>query len=202
MSLNKLSIMSLLVLLVVCFCGATAVGSPVIQELYYDSPSTDTDNVFTEILGTPAMDLTGWSLIGINGTGGSTYKTVDLTGAVIPSDGLLVIATATAATWLQPHVDFVADVDWQNGSDSVQLIGPGAIVYDTIGYGISAFAYEGSPALDVFAGSSLSRDAFGTDTDNNYNDFTAGTPTPGVIPEPAALSLLAIGGLALLRRRK
>lgn len=113
-----------------------------------------------------------------------------------------MIATASAATWLQPHVDFVADVDWQNGSDSVRLVGPGSFVYDTIGYGFSASVYEGSPAVDAQPGSSLSRDEFGTDTHNNFNDFTAGTPTPGVIPEPAALTLLAIGSLGLMRRRR
>lgn len=68
---------------------------------------------------------------------------------------------------------------------------------------------EGNPAADV-SGLSLSRDQFGTDTNDNATDFSASTPTPGVgpspsvVPIPAALPLLLTGlaGLGLIGWRK
>ena len=109
------------------------------------------------------MLLDGWSLVGINGGTGLPYRTLDLTGATIPGDGLLVVATSSAEAGLAAVRDFIANVDWQNGPDAVQLVDPFMSIVDAIQYGNAGInnAGFGLPALDSPAGSSLSRDPFG-----------------------------------------
>ena len=68
-----------------------------IHEVLYDGPGTDADDAFTEIVGSPGFSLDGWRLVGINGGNGEIYRDLDLTGAVIPADSILVIATSNAA---------------------------------------------------------------------------------------------------------
>jgi predicted extracellular nuclease len=185
-----------------------AQASVVIQEVLYDGPGTDADDVFTELFGTPGLDLTGWSLVGINGGDGQAYQTVTLDGQFIPADGLFVIATAAANSTLAAQRDFIANVDWQNGPDALQLRFGGEIM-DALQYGDAGIynAGEGNYAADVTGTISLSRDLFGTDTNDNAIDFSAGDPTPGtgpsVVPIPAAAWMFAsgLGLLPVLRRR-
>jgi len=170
--------------------GLAAPGSatPIIQEVVYDGPGADADDVFTELYGAPGESLDGWTLVGVNGGDGSDYRTVDLSGALFPDDGILVIATSSAAGEALLQRDFVGSVDWQNGPDAVQLRDPGGAVVDALQYGdAGAFnAGEGAFASTVTAGESLSRNSDGTDTDDNAADFTALTvPSPGEGPAPA-----------------
>lgn len=184
---------------------------PVIHEIVYDGPGGDADDVFTELFGESGMVLAGWTLVGINGATGAVYRTLGLTGAVIPDDGLLVIATATASGDVLAQRDFVANVDWQNGPDAVQLRAPDGTIVDALQYGdaLANNAGEGQPAEDVAAGQSLARDLFSTDTNNNVTDFVRGVPTPGVgptatpMPEPGTWILVGLGltGCAMFRRR-
>jgi hypothetical protein len=182
-----------------------AYSLPILSEVLYDGQGSDAREVFTELSGPPGMLLDGWSLVGVNGSSGVVYRTVDLSDAIIPGDGILVIATASAVGALLLHRDFVAPVDWQNGPDAVQLRNTGNDIIDALQYGDAAEhnAGEGTPAPDVSAGFSLSRDEFGTDTDNNINDFKAGMPTPGeraaAVPEPSPRWMLVMG-LAVLAR--
>lgn len=57
-----------------------------INEFHYDNDGTDT-NEFVEIAAAAGTDLTGWSVVGYNGNGGSVYKTVNLAGTVSNSSG-------------------------------------------------------------------------------------------------------------------
>lgn len=91
---------------------------PILSEVMYDGPSTDGDDVFTEIDGLLGTDFTGWTLVGLTGGTGLVDRTVSLTGAVIPSDGLLVVATAAAAGAVLAARDFVGSVDGHNGPDA------------------------------------------------------------------------------------
>ena len=180
-------------------------ATPVIQEVYYDEPGTDGDDVFTEIYGEPELSLDNYYLKGINGANDLVYKTVDLTGAVLSSNGLLVIA-GSGFTMLPAGSYFIGDVDWQNGPDAVQLWYDdgisAAIRYDALAYGGVAHLGEGSPALDAPSGQSLSR-FFGYDTDDNSVDFSVSSPTPGVVPIPCAAWLLGSGliGIVGVRRK-
>ncbi len=195
------------------FCFVILVGLfshahayPVIQEIYYDAPGSDKEDIFTEIYGDPGMSLDGWSLQGVNGADGSDYRTIKLSGAVIPSDGLLVIATSQATGDVFLNRDFTANVDWQNGPDAVVIRDPSNNVVDAVGYGSSKFfpqwAYEVMTAPDVADGSSIARLGLGQDTDNNSDDFLEITnPIPGAgssVPIPGAIWLLGTGLIGLV----
>ena len=154
----------------------------VINEVYYDERGADGDEEFTEIHGPAGMPLDGWSLVGINL--GSTsyprleeYEVIPLVGSV-PASGLYLVAVNANVGGL---VDHIADVDWQNGPDVVQLVDPTGRVIDSIQYGErgDVIVGEGRPANKSGSSKSLSRDADHTDTDDNASDFTEGLPTPG-----------------------
>ena len=120
----RFAAMTVGVLAVACLASRAASAGPIIHEVFYDAVGSDTGQVFTEIYGEAGMGLSGWSLVGINGSSGSPYRTIDLTGAVIPADSLLVIAQSSATPLLAGFRDFVANVDWQNGPDAVQFLDP------------------------------------------------------------------------------
>lgn len=197
---------SLLALMGLVFLSpAQSHAIPVIQEVLYDGPGTDADDVFTEIFGIAGMSLDGWSLVGVNGSDQHSYRTVTLEGAVIPNDGFLVITTFSATADLRAHSDFFGEVDWQNGPDAVQLRDSQGNIIDALQYGDAGMnnAGEGRPAADVASGWSLSRDVFSTDTNDNLADFTpTSSPTPGTgpmpVPEPGALLLLTMSFLGLI----
>ena len=191
---------------------STADAAPIIHEVFYDAAGSDSGQVFTELFGEAGVGLDGWTLVGINGGTGLSYRTVDLTGAVFPSDGLLVIAQSTATGILATERDVIGNVDWQNGPDAVQLLDPMSFVIDALQFGDAGTnnAGFGIPALDAPAGSSLSRDLFGTNTGNNLVDFSVTAPTPGVgptttpptsVPEPSTGVLLGLGLCAAVIRR-
>ncbi|TAJ91848.1 MAG: lamin tail domain-containing protein [Gammaproteobacteria bacterium] len=189
----------------------TAYATPIISEVLYDGSGGDADDVFTEIYGAPGMLLDGWTLTGINGSDGATYRVIDLSGVIIPADGYLVIATASAQIGLASLVDFIANVDWQNGPDSIQLRDPTGIVMDALQYGDAGIHNhgEGAPAAAIVAGHSLARMNPTPDMDNNQIDFIdLSAPTPGTGPyvsevtEPWSISMLLTGIILLLRRQR
>ena len=200
---------SILLLSAASLVAAAAQGAVVIQEVLYDGPGTDADDVFTELFGAPGTSLDDWSLAGINGLNGEVYRMIDLTGLSVPADGLLVLATGSAHSELAAQRDAIANVDWQNGPDALQLL-RGSEVMDALQYGDAGpfNAGEGEVAPDIAGIQSLSRDLFASDTDSNVSDFTATTATPGigpaVVPLPPAIWLLgsALGGLGALRRNR
>ena len=190
----------------------------VLQEIYYDQPGGDGSDVFSELFGPAGFRLDGWSLQGINGTNDTTYRQLDLTGSVIPDDGVFVISSTKANSTLLSVTDLIANIDWQNGSDAVLLVDDQNAIRDALQYGLltSFNRAEGTAADDVSAGYSLSRHYAGLDSNNNLVDFTAlKTPTPGsvkiqaaalspavvAIPSPGTFYLLLIGILVILLPR-
>lgn len=185
----------------------------VLNEVFYDGVGADEGQTFVEIFGPAGMDLTGWRVVGLEGSGGSCgtvngSNNITLAGA-IASDGLFVLADdngagVTAVTVPATHNGGVIDqlnanVDFENGNaDAVQLVHPSGTVVDAMTYGDLATCtvdaggqpiVEGAPAFDTFGGSSLSRWPAGNDTDNNKIDFTPDCdPSAGASPsEPRAL---------------
>ena len=181
-----------------------AAALPLISEVYYDAPGADAGQTFVEIHAPPGTRLDGWRLEGINGANGAAGPVVTLFG-VVPEDGFYVVAddAGGGVTWV-PGANQVADIDLQNGPDSLVLLGPGG-VRDAVGYGTfgpgETFAGEGEPAPDVSAGHSLERWFADLDTNDNALDFAVlSEPTPGwapvlTVPEPPSLALLSVGVL-------
>ena len=191
---------------------SVAQAQTIISEVLYDAAGTDNGNVFVELFGTPGTVLDGLRLEGVNGSDGSVYRTVTLTG-IIPLDGIFVIGDDSGdGTSLVTGADLVVDVDFQNAPDSI-VLRDGFGVLDALGYGdftSSIFAGEGMPAVDVLAGSSLARFNPLVDTDNNLADFTVlELPTPGSVPvsavplPPAAALFLSglLGMVGVARKR-
>ena len=187
-------------------------AATVISEALYDATGTDNGNVFVELYGVPGTVLDGLSLEGVNGTDGSVYLALALSG-VIPGDGIFVVADdAGDGSSLIGGADLVVEMDFQNGPDSI-VLRDGAAVLDALGYGdftSGVFAGEGSAAPDAPAGSSLARLDPLVDTDDNLSDFAVlEVPTPGSVPVssvplPPALPLFLSGFTALcaMRRRR
>jgi len=182
-----------------------------IQEVVYDAAGPDSPHVFTELVGAPGTVLDGWLLIGVNGSTGLPYRTLDLTGAVIPDDGIFVITTSRASVALAAERDFIGAVDWQNGPDAVQLWSSLEELADALQYGDAGEGNrgEGEPAEDVDPGLALTRDASGTDTDNNAADFRSASPTPGrlgesaiPLPAPPTMATLVLGTALLFNRKR
>ncbi len=184
------------------FGSTNAFSSVIISEVFYDADGGDNGKVFVELYGTAGTDLDGWSLVGINGFDGSTTHNIALSG-LIPDDGVFVIADSNGGATEVANADLlIASADFQNGPDSIQLF-QGATLMDALGYGDfsgAVFAGEGNAALAAATGESLARWSL-VDTDDNFTDFVAGLPTPGVVsavPVPAALWLFGSGLLGLL----
>ena len=168
-------------------------GKIVINEIYYDAPTTDTDGLlFVKLFGTPGDAIGGFKIIFLNGDNGTPSDTVVLPdGALIGDDGFYVVADSRTNDLLAtqvPRADFIDNFDPQNGPDSVQLVDGNGTLQDAIGYGAVPTAksasglpmWEGHPAVDVANGHSLSRKILGVDTDDNAADFVElTTPTPG-----------------------
>ena len=207
-------------LLLLLWSGPALAGIVTISELAYDAPGSDDGKVFVELYGPAGWSLSGWSLVGVNGSGGGVTDLIDLSPFTIPADGFLVLADGTSAgTTSVAFADAILpDVDFQNGPDSLRLL-EGASVVDALGYGTfgagHVFAGEGNAVPGVGAGESLARSWANRDTDDNLRDFVGlGTPTPGwgpvardvtAVPEPGTWLLMG-EGLVLLalysRRRK
>ena len=65
-----------------------------INEVHYDNTGTDTGE-FVEIAGVAGTDLTGWSVVLYNGTGGAAYSTLALSGTIADAGsgyGFVVVA--------------------------------------------------------------------------------------------------------------
>jgi hypothetical protein len=164
-----------------------------LNELLFDGPSTDPDDVFIELRGPGGLSLDHFGLENVNGADGDVVKSVDLLGQRIPADGYFVVVHPEAlGTPGNPALAAVADfsstaADFQNGPDSVRLLWGGRTTVDALGYGFTAasaelpnFAGETESVGASRPGESLTRDEASVDSDVNRWDFrVTDAPTPG-----------------------
>ncbi|MGH8776709.1 MAG: hypothetical protein ACRDWI_16670 [Jiangellaceae bacterium] len=95
------------------------VDEPFVSEFHYDNAGTDTGEAI-EIQAEPGTDLTGWSVVLYNGTGGAPYNTRGLSGVV--GDSSVVV--------LDYPVNGI-----QNGSpDGLALVDAGGAVAEFLSY--------------------------------------------------------------------
>ena len=168
--------------------GGGALPEVVINEVLYDAEGSDQE-VFVELWGEPNTILDGMTLIGINGSNGSEYKEIYLTG-MIGDDGYFVVAHPEATGAIAEAADMTTHkVDYQNGPDSLQLRYGGKVL-DALAYGdfgdTETSAGEGESAPDVSnPGQSLGRQVDGADSGDNASDFVViSEPSPGASNQP------------------
>ncbi len=186
-------------------------ATPVISEVLYDAVGADNGYSFVELYGTPGGSLSGLSLQGINGSTGTDYVTLDLSGTFNANGTFVVADDSGDGTSHVANADLILNFDFQNGPDSVQLKSGGSVL-DALGYGVFGagefFAGEGTPTPGTAPGESLARLYATVDTDNNAADFVVlGTPTPGEVlatPLPGSLGLMLSGvlGTVMFGRRR
>ncbi len=110
--------------------GGTPPADPWINEFHYDNSGSDTGE-FVEVAGPAGLDLSGWSLVGYNGNGGGSYKTVQLSG-VLPDQGGCIGTLGFTFTSMQ------------NGApDGMALVDPASVVVEFLSYEGSFTASNG-----------------------------------------------------------
>jgi len=115
--------------------GVNPTGDVWINELHYDNASTDVGEM-VEVAGAAGLDLTGWQLVAYNGSGGASYKTVNLNGT-IPDQGGCVGTLSFAFTSMQ------------NGApDGIALVDSGGAVVEFLSYE-GVFTATNGPASGI-----------------------------------------------------
>lgn len=196
--------------------GASAAASAQIRitEWMY----TGTGGEFVELtnVGLLPIDMTGWSYDDIDAVPGA----FDLSGFGIVNPGeSVIIAEDPAATfitdWSLPGgVDVLGDNTHNlSRGDEINIFDASNALADRLTYGDQIFAgsirtqdesgwvsFDGLGANDVYEWTL----SFVGDVQGSYASLNGDIGSPGshVVPEPATMALLTIGGLALVRRRK
>ena len=171
-------------------CGDPGGGDPgditlVINEIDYDQPSTDAAE-FIELknIGAADVDLTGVTVILVNGSNDSVYNTIPLPAETLAAGDYFVICANPANT---PG----CDLDVSPNTNLIQNGAPDAVAIMSGGTQIDGVSYEGD-VLSVVEGSgagladsgstafvSISRFPDGADTDQNNVDLSLRCTTPG-----------------------
>ncbi|MFT4925992.1 MAG: endonuclease I/subtilisin-like proprotein convertase family protein [Phenylobacterium sp.] len=65
---------------------AALTSQPWVNEFHYDNDGTDANEAI-EVAGAAGTDLSGWSLVAYNGSGGTVYSTLNLSGTIADQQG-------------------------------------------------------------------------------------------------------------------
>jgi len=123
------------------------------------------------------IDLTGYTVEYFSASGNTGGK-VELSDTIAPHGYFLVQGAAgNGAGEALPAPDAEGNLNMSGSKGSVQLADATGTPIDTIGYGAASLK-ESTAAAGLSNTKSASRDAEGTDTDDNAADFTTGAPTP------------------------
>ena len=156
-------------------CQGTGVPLPVIwiNEFHYDNTGTDAGE-FVEVAGTAGLNLSGYTIVLYNGTGGAVYDTDNLTGVIDnESNGFGAISLAYPSNGIQ------------NGApDGIALV-QGATVIQFLSYE-GSFVAVGGPANGMMSTdigvSEAGTEALGlslrlTGNGDAYNEFVWNAPS-------------------------
>ncbi|MGC3955028.1 MAG: ExeM/NucH family extracellular endonuclease [Propionicimonas sp.] len=114
---------------------AAPAGPVFISELHYDNAGADVDEA-VEVFGPAGTDLTGWSIVLYNGSGGASYGTLPLTGQIPDLAGGYGVVVAPAA-------------GLQNGApDGLALVDAGGAVVEFLSYE-GTFTASNGPAAGL-----------------------------------------------------
>jgi cysteine-rich repeat protein len=129
--MNRLVLLGLFAGVVAWLLGAQAATaqSVLVNEVHYDNDGADVGE-FVEIIGGAGADVSGWSIVPINGNGGAEYSPYTFPASTfLDSNGLISVAI----------------VGLQNGSPD------GIVICDNTGAFVSGVSYEGSFAVTASA---------------------------------------------------
>lgn len=167
-------------------------GEAIINEVLVDPTGPDEGSEFVELLGTPGASLASFVLRAAAPDGTLVGLSLVFTAAHrIPLDGYLVVGDDTGGATSVANVDVETSTALDNSGGALQLLDAGGAILDALGYGALTSATDSSQGLplvetalsdtvSVLEGASMSRDATGSDTDDNDSDFFSDpTPTPG-----------------------
>jgi hypothetical protein len=151
------------------YCMPIIAADPWINEFHYDNNGADT-NEAVEIAGEAGFDLSGWSVLLYNGSGGIVYATISLSGT-IPDEGSGYGTLAFTSTL-------------QNGPDGFALVNPSGTVIQFLSYEGSFTATDGAASgmTSVDVGVAESDSTAATEslqlrgTGSQYSDFTWSSP--------------------------
>lgn len=165
---------------------ATPAGdNVVISEVYGGggSAGASIDNDFVELYNPTdkAISLEGWAVHYVGKSAEKTSSSVNLTGSIAPGGHYLIKGSGTGdgsdADAVKKGIQMGAGDGTIVLTNSTSVWNKGGAAVDFVSYG-KTLVTEGAAASSPSATTSISRDANGTDTDNNAADFTVGAPTP------------------------
>jgi endonuclease I len=151
--------------------GGGGSGTAWINEFHYDNDGTDTGE-FVEVAGPAGTNLSGWKLIGYNGSGGAQYASVTLSGTIPDQQSCLGTLSFAFAGLQNGSPDGIALVDASNVV--VQFLSYEGVMVATDGpaAGMSSIDVGVSETTTTPVGQSLQL----AGTGEQYSDFTWQAP--------------------------
>lgn len=171
---------------------AVAVNAVVISQVYGGGGNSGATikNDFIELFnwGATAINLAGWS-VQYASAAGTTWAVTTLTGTIQPGKYYLIQEAAGAGGTVNlPTPDATGSIAMSATAGKVALVSsttaltggcPTTNVVDFVGFGPTTTCSETSPTAILSNTTAAMRKNNGAqDTNNNFNDFTVGTPNP------------------------
>lgn len=160
-------------------CTGTGVTPPTggntdvwINELHYDNNGSDI-NEAVELAGVAGIDLSGWQLVAYNGTNGTAYKTISLTGAVPNQSNGYGTLNVTFSGLQNGSADGLALVDGNNQVRQFLSYEGKLTATDGPAKGLTSIDIGVSETSNTQVGYSLQLSGTG----NKYSDFTWQSPS-------------------------